>query len=47
MRKLLNRKIVEQGRECALCHGKFINYNDIVGNSASLEGVEEHFAVGG
>ena len=47
MRKLLNRKIVEQGRECALCHGEFTNYNDIVGNSASLEGVEEHFAVRG
>jgi hypothetical protein len=47
MRKLLNRKIVEQGRECALCHVKFTNYNDIVGNSACLEGVEEHFAVGG
>jgi hypothetical protein len=30
MRKLLHRKIVEQGRECALCQVRFTNYNDIV-----------------
>jgi hypothetical protein len=30
MRKLLNRKIVEQGRMCAICHEEFTDYNDIV-----------------
>ena len=30
MRKLLNRKIVEQDRKCAICHEEFTNYNDIV-----------------
>jgi hypothetical protein len=30
MRKLLNRKIVEQDRKCALCHEEFTDYNDIV-----------------
>ena len=28
MRKLLNRKIVEQGRKCAICHENFTDYND-------------------
>jgi hypothetical protein len=30
MRKLLNRKIVEQDRNCAICHEEFTDYNDIV-----------------
>jgi hypothetical protein len=30
MRKLLNRKIEEQDRECAICHEKFSEYSDVV-----------------
>jgi hypothetical protein len=30
MRKLLNRKIVEQDRKCAICHEGFTDYNDVV-----------------
>ena len=30
MRKLLDRKIVEQNRQCAICQVAFTNYNDIV-----------------
>lgn len=30
MRKLLNRKIVLQGKRCALCGDEFTDYNDIV-----------------
>ena len=30
MRKLLDRKIVEQSRQCAICEVVFTNYNDIV-----------------
>src|SRR6201989_2447048 len=30
MRKLLNRKIVEQNRQCAICQVTFTHYNDIV-----------------
>lgn len=30
MRRLLNRKIVEQDRKCAICHEEFIDYSDIV-----------------
>jgi hypothetical protein len=30
MRKLLNRKIRQQGGICAICHGEFMDYNDIV-----------------
>ena len=30
MRKLLNRKIVEQDRKCAICHKEFTDFNDIV-----------------
>ena len=30
MRKLLNRKIVEQNRQCAICQVAFTNYSDIV-----------------
>ena len=30
MRKLLNRKIVQQGGICAICHEDFTDYNDVV-----------------
>jgi len=30
MRKLLNRKIVEQDKICAICHFEFTDYNDAV-----------------
>ena len=30
MRKLLNRKIVEQNRQCAICEVAFTSYGDIV-----------------
>jgi hypothetical protein len=30
MRKLLNRKIVEQNRKCGICLDAFTNCNDIV-----------------
>src|SRR5271166_1480712 len=30
MRKLLNRKIVEQDGKCAICHQTFTDYNEIV-----------------
>jgi hypothetical protein len=30
MRKLLNRKIAEQNRQCAICQVAFTNYSDIV-----------------
>jgi hypothetical protein len=39
MRKLLNRKVVEQDRECALCHVKFTNYNDIVPDHINPRGM--------
>jgi hypothetical protein len=30
MRKLMNRKIVEQGGICPICYEEFTDYNDIV-----------------
>jgi hypothetical protein len=30
MPELLNRKIVEQGGNCAICHKEFLDYSDIV-----------------
>jgi hypothetical protein len=30
MQRLLKRKIVEQGRRCAICHQEFTDYNDVV-----------------
>jgi len=30
IRKLLNRKIAEQGERCAICDKKFVDYGDIV-----------------
>lgn len=39
MRKLLNRKIVEQGGKCAICHEEFTDYNDIVPDHKNPEGM--------
>jgi hypothetical protein len=39
MRKLLNRKIVEQGRKCATCHEEFTDYNDIVPDHKDPKGM--------
>jgi len=39
MRKLLNRKIVEQDRKCALCHEEFTDYNDIVPDHRDPKGM--------
>jgi hypothetical protein len=39
MRKLLNRKIVEQNRQCALCQVAFTNYNDIVSDHMDPRGM--------
>jgi len=30
MRKVMNRKIVQQGGICAICHEDFTDYNDVV-----------------
>jgi hypothetical protein len=39
MRKLLNRKIVEQDRKCAICHDEFTDYNDIVPDHRNPKGM--------
>lgn len=39
MRKLLNRKIVEQDRRCAICHEDFTDYNDIVPDHRDPKGM--------
>jgi hypothetical protein len=41
MRKLLNRKIVEQDRKCAICQEEFTDYNDIVPDYRNPKGMEE------
>ena len=30
MRKLMNRKVLQQGGVCAICHEEFTDYNDVV-----------------
>jgi hypothetical protein len=52
MRKLLNRKIAEQDRKCAICHEEFTDYNDIVpdhrdpkGNGRSVERLHDNSLV--
>jgi hypothetical protein len=40
MRKLLDRKIVEQTRQCAICQVAFTNYNDIVPDHIDPRGME-------
>ena len=39
MRKLLNRKIVEQDRKCAICHEGFTDYNDVVPDHKDPKGM--------
>ena len=39
MRKLFDRKIVEQGRECALCHELFTDYHDVVPDPIDPKGL--------
>ena len=39
MRKLLNRKIVEQNRICAICHHEFTDYNDVVPDHKDPKGM--------
>ena len=39
MRKVLNRKIVEQDRKCAICHEEFTDYNDIVPDHKNPKGM--------
>src|SRR5579863_9578165 len=39
MRKLLNRKIVEQGSICAICHEEFTDYNDVVPDHRDPKGM--------
>lgn len=39
MRKLLNRKITEQNRRCALCDSLFTNYDDIVPDHINPKGM--------
>jgi hypothetical protein len=39
MRKLLNRKIRQQGGICAICHEEFTDYNDIVPDHRNPKGM--------
>jgi hypothetical protein len=39
MRKLLNRKIIEQDRKCAICHEEFTDYNDVVPDHRNPKGM--------
>ena len=39
MRKLLNRKIVEQNKMCAICHEEFTDYSDIVPDHEDPKGM--------
>jgi hypothetical protein len=39
MRKLLNWKIIEQDRKCAICHQEFTDYNDIVPDHRDPKGM--------
>src|SRR5215469_14417360 len=39
MRKLRNRKIVEQDRICAICHCEFTNYTDVVADHENPKGM--------
>jgi hypothetical protein len=39
MRKLLNRKILQQGGKCAICHEEFADYNDIVPDHRDPKGM--------
>ena len=37
MRKLLNRKIVEQDGKCGICRAAFVDYNEIVPDHMSFK----------
>jgi hypothetical protein len=39
MRRLLNRKIVDQDRKCAICREQFADYNDIVPDHKEPKGM--------
>ncbi len=39
MRKLPNRKVVEQGGKCAICHEEFTDYNDVVPDHRDPKGM--------
>jgi hypothetical protein len=39
MRKLLNRKIIEQDRKCAICQQEFMDYHDIVPDHRDPKGM--------
>ena len=39
MRKLLNRKIVVQGRKCTICHHQFTDYSDMVTDHRDPKGM--------
>lgn len=39
MRKLLNRKIVEQNRKCVICHEEFTDYSDVTPDHADPKGM--------
>jgi len=39
MRKLLNRKIAEQNRICAICNEEFTDYNDVVPDHKEPKGM--------
>ncbi len=39
MRRLVNRKIVEQDRKCAICHEEFTEYSDIVPDHKDPKGM--------
>lgn len=42
MRKLLNRKIIEQGRKCAICHEEFTTITTSCRTTGIPKGWEEH-----
>jgi len=39
MRKLMNRKIVEQDRKCGICHIEFTDYYDVVPDHIDSKGM--------
>jgi hypothetical protein len=39
MRKLLNRKVVEQAGKCAICHHEFVDCGDIVPDHRHPKGI--------
>lgn len=41
MRKLMNRKFLQQGGICAICHEEFTDHNDIVPDQKSPKGMAE------